>query len=169
MIACKTAKNVQSLVQFISNSFLMVGQMMNKNTSLTSLIILTELQFQHFRSQMSFIRFNFQNNHGNPSSGAYIPQSVQVNSDTIFRGSHWSCSSEVFLKILQNSQKNTCVGVSFLIKLKGLMTITLLKKRFRHRCVFFQFPKFLRTHFLQNTSGKLVLYSIAGRKTYSSL
>ena len=41
------------------------------------------------------------------------------------------CSlEEVFLKILQNSQKSTCVGVSFLIKFQALAVI---KKRLQYR------------------------------------
>ena len=36
-----------------------------------------------------------------------------------YRSSHWRCSVKtVFLKISQNSQENTCVGVSFLKKLQ---------------------------------------------------
>ena len=39
------------------------------------------------------------------------------------------CSMKyVFLKVLQNSQENTCVGVSFLIKLQIMMQCLLLKK-----------------------------------------
>ena len=43
-----------------------------------------------------------------------VQGSGQPNSDgTLFRGSHCSCSiKKVFLKILQNSQGSTCVGVS---------------------------------------------------------
>ena len=62
---------------------------------------------------MSLIRFSFQNNHGNQSSVEpyYSPQSDELNSDdTIFRGSHRSCSL---------TKENTCVGVSFFAK-KGL-------------------------------------------------
>ena len=56
------------------------------------------------------------------------------------------CSvKKVFLEISQNSQENTCARVSFLI--------TLLKKRLWHRCFPVNFAKFLRTPFLQNTSG----------------
>ena len=72
---------------------------------------------------MSLIRFNFQNNHGNPISGEpyHSPQSDQANSDDIiFRGIHWSYSlKNVFLKILKKSQENTCIGVSFLIALQA--------------------------------------------------
>ena len=41
---------------------------------------------------------------------------------------------EVFLKILLISQENTCVGVSFLIKLQAL--------RLQHRCVHVKLAKF---------------------------
>ena len=54
------------------------------------------LKNYHFNLQMFIIRFNFQNSHGNPSSGECYcnPQSGQPNSnDTIFRGScHRNCS-----------------------------------------------------------------------------
>ena len=40
--------------------------------------------------------------------------------DTIFRGSHCSCSiKKVFLKFLKNLKENTCIGVSFFIKLQA--------------------------------------------------
>ena len=65
----------------------------------------------------------------------------------------------MFLGILQNQQENTCARVSFLIKLKAwvLMRAILLKKRFWHRYFPVNFPKFLKTPFLQNTSGRLLL------------
>ena len=54
------------------------------------------------------------------------------------------CSAKkVFLKISQNSQENTCARISFLIKFRPA---TLLEKRLWHSW-------FLRTPFLQNTSG----------------
>ena len=46
----------------------------------------------------------------------------------------------MFLKILQNSQENTRVRVSFFFRLS-----TLLKKRLLHRCFPRNFAKFLRT------------------------
>ena len=49
------------------------------------------------------------------------------------------------LEISQNSQENACARVS------------LLKKRLWHRCFPVNFVKFLRTPFLQNTSGQLLL------------
>ena len=50
---------------------------------------------------------------------------------------------EVFLEISQNSQENNA---------------TLLKKWLWHRCLPVNFAKFLRTPFLDNTSGRLLLF-----------
>ena len=61
---------------------------------------------------------------------------------------------KVFLEIWQISQENTCARVSFLIKKRPA---TLLKRRLWHRCFPVNFVKFLRTPFLQNTSGRLLL------------
>ena len=62
----------------------------------------------------------------------------------------------MLLEILENSQKNTCARVSFLIKLQA-EPATLLKKRLWHRCFPVNFVKFLRTPFLQNTSRRLLV------------
>ena len=43
----------------------------------------------------------------------------------------------------------------------GLRPATLLKKRLRHRCFSVNFAKFLRTPFLQNTSGRVLLCFMA--------
>ena len=67
----------------------------------------------------------------------------------------------MFLEISQNSQENTCPrvsSVSFLVR-----PATLLKKRLWHRCFPVNFVKFLRTPFLQNTSGRLLLKLIFSR------
>ena len=86
----------------------------------------------------------------------------------IDRSSHWRCSvKKMFLEILQNSLENTCARFSFLIKLQASGNrhqTTLLKKRLWHRCFPVNFLKFLRTHFLQNTSGLLLRnrYTIIG-------
>ena len=45
----------------------------------------------------------------------------------------------------------------FFNKVVGLRFATLLKKRFWHRCFLVNFAKFLRTPFLYNTSGWLLL------------
>ena len=63
---------------------------------------------------------------------------------------------KLFLKILQNSQEKTCARVSFWYSCR-LNPATLLKKRLQHRCFCVNFIKYLITHFLQNTSGRLLL------------
>ena len=62
-------------------------------------------------------------------------QISDLDSEAATRG---ALSKKVFLKISQNSQENTCVRVSFLIQLKASV-------------------QFLRTSFLQNTLGRLLL------------
>ena len=52
----------------------------------------------------------------------------------------------MFVKISQNSRENTCVTVSFLIKL--------------HTCFPVNFPKYLRKSFLRNTSRRLLLVTV---------
>ena len=52
----------------------------------------------------------------------------------------------MFLKLLQNSQENTCASASFFIKL-----------RLWHKCFPMNFVKFLTAPFLQNTSWRLLL------------
>ena len=76
----------------------------NDEQKYTTLARKSNLQNCDFGLQMSLIRFNFQNNNGNPSSGElyYNPQSGQPSSkDTTFRGSHRSgLRKKVFLKFL---------------------------------------------------------------------
>ena len=117
---------------------------------------------------MSLIRFSFQNNHGNQSSVEpyYSRQSGQANSDdTFFRGSHRSCSLK---KVLLKKGKGLCRSL-FFHKVASLRTEHLLEKRIRRSCFSVNLAKFLRTPFSLNTSEKLPLYFIEGRKTYSSL
>ena len=59
-----------------------------------------------------------------------------------------SVKKMVFLDLSQNSQKNTCARVSFLITLQRLW----------HRFFLVNFSKFLRVPLLQNTSGRVLLY-----------
>ena len=60
------------------------------------------------------------------------------------------CSvKQVFLKILQNSQENTCAG--------AFIPAT-LKERLLHRNFLVNFAKFLKIPVLQNTSKRLLLY-----------
>ena len=53
-------------------------------------------------------------------------------------------------------KKHLCWNI-FLNKVADLRPATLLKKRLQRRCFFMNFPKFLRTTFLQNTPGQLFL------------
>ena len=67
---------------------------------------------------------------------------------------HRSSVKKLFLEILQNSWGNTCVRVSFLIKLQ--VSATLLKKRLRYFPV--SFVKFIRTTFSIEHHCWLLLY-----------
>ena len=71
------------------------------------------------------------------------------------RSSHQRCSvnKKVLLETSQNSQKNTCARVFF----DQDRLATLLKRRLWHMCTHVNFAKFLKTLFLQNTSGRLLL------------
>ena len=62
----------------------------------------------------------------------------------------------MFLKISQNSQKNTCVRFSFLKSCRP-EACNFIKKETLAQVFFMNFAKFLRTPFLQNTSGGLFL------------
>ena len=53
--------------------------------------------------------------------------------------------------------KHLCQSL-FFNKVASFTLATLLKKRLWHRCFPVNFAKFLRTPFLQNTSGRLFLY-----------
>ena len=71
------------------------------------------------------------------------------------------CSSKlVFLKISQYLQENSCVGVSFFIKLQAWRSAFLLKKRFQHRCFPVNIAKFLRAAFLRNNFCSLYFSEI---------
>ena len=93
---------------------------------------------------------------------------IYNNSYDCSHGTNWSCDlcdpiiysvqkaeaatsgvlrEKAFLEISQNSQENTCAMLG---------PATLLKKRLWHRCFPVNFVKFLRTPFLQNTSGRLL-------------
>ena len=62
---------------------------------------------------------------------------------------------EVFLKIWQISQENTCVRVSFL----SLQACNVIKKRLLHRCFPVKFEKYLRSPILKNICERLLLNS----------
>ena len=64
----------------------------------------------------------------------------------------------VLRNVTKLSQENTCARVSFFNKVAGLKHANLFKKRLWQRCFPVNFVKFLRTSFLQNTSGRLLLH-----------
>ena len=64
----------------------------------------------------------------------------------LHRSSHWRCSIE--RGVLENFAKFTG---------KHLCQSLFIKKGLWHRCFPVNFAKFLRAHFLQNTSGRLLL------------
>ena len=72
----------------------------------------------------------------------------------------WSTTSAVegvTIGVLKNFEKLTgkCQSL-FFNQVTGFRPATLLKKRLWHRCFLMSFVKFLRTPFLQNTSGQLL-------------
>ena len=69
------------------------------------------------------------------------------------------CRKKCSLKFRKIHRKTSVpeFRVSFLIKLQAAPA-TLLKKRLWHRCFPVNFLNFLRTPFLQNTSGRLLLH-----------
>ena len=69
---------------------------------------------------------------------------------------------KVFFKISQNPQEQPYVGLSHFNKVAGLNICNFIKKKkwLRNRCFPVNFTKFLRTAFLQNTFGRLLLYVI---------
>ena len=75
-----------------------------------------------------------------------------------YRSSHQRCSMKkgVLRNFTKFTGKHLCQSL-FFNKVAGLRPATLLKKRLWHRCFPVNFVKFLRTPFLQNTSGRLLL------------
>ena len=75
-----------------------------------------------------------------------------------YRSSHQSCSMKkgALVNFTKFTGKHLCQGL-FFNKLAGMKAATLLKKKLRHRCFPANFAKFLRTAYLQKTSGRLLL------------
>ena len=70
------------------------------------------------------------------------------------RRSHWRCSERkgVVRNLSTFTGKHLCQSL-FFDKCAGVSPATLLRKRLWHGCFLVNFEKFLRTPFLQNTSG----------------
>ena len=71
----------------------------------------------------------------------------------MFRSSHQRCSmkKDVLRNFSEFTGKHLCHSLCLGLQLY-------LKKRLQHRCFLVKFEKFLRTPFLQNRSGRLLLY-----------
>ena len=94
--------------------------------------------------------------------------SLQLVSEVLFRfllrnisnsrSSHSRCSMKkgVLRNVVKFTGKHLWQSL-FFNKVAGPRPATLLKKRLYHRCFLVSFMKFLRTPFLQNTSGRLLL------------
>ena len=75
-----------------------------------------------------------------------------------YRSCHQWCSvKKGVLKCFAKSTGKHLWQSLFFDKVAGLRSATSLKKRLWHRCFPVNFAKFLRTSFLQNTSGRLLL------------
>ena len=74
------------------------------------------------------------------------------------KSSYESCSLKkcVLRNFAKFTGKHLCQSL-FFDKVADLRPATLLKKRLWHRCFPVNFVKFLRTHFLETTSGRLLL------------
>ena len=88
----------------------------------------------------------------------FIIRLIRVNRHLHTKSSHRRCS--VRKGALRNFPKFTgkhlCQSL-FFNKITGPRPVTLFKKRLWHRCFPMNFGKFLRTPFLQNNSGRLLL------------
>ena len=80
------------------------------------------------------------------------------NCTLIYRSSWQRCSVRkgVLINFAKFTGKHLCQSL-FFNKVAGLRSATLLKKRLWHRYFPMNFVKFLKTSFLQNTSGRLPL------------
>ena len=75
---------------------------------------------------------------------------------TIIGRSHYSVKKGVLRNFVKIIGKHLSQSL-FFNKVAGLGPATLFKKRLWHRCFPVNFAKFLRTPFLPNTSGRLLL------------
>ena len=84
--------------------------------------------------------------------------------ENISRSSHQRCSikKDVLRNFTKFTGKHLCQSLLF-NKVVGPRLATLLKKRLWHRCFSVKFVKFLRTPFLQNTSGGCFFISFCSK------
>ena len=89
---------------------------------------------------------------------SYRSSSVVLNQ---YRGSHRRCfmKKSVLRNFTKFTGKHLCQSL-FFNKVADLRPATVFKKRLWHKCFPVNFVKFLRTPFLQNTSGRLLLSKV---------
>ena len=91
-------------------------------------------------------------------AGYNIPENFGLLSTTQLGTTRYSrpevfCKKGVFKNFAKFSEKHLCQSHFFNKKAAGLRPATLLKKRLWHMCFPVKLAKFLRTPYLQNTSG----------------
>ena len=102
----------------------------------------------------------------------FFRMSLFLRKSSFQKNSHWRCSVRKggFI-ILQISQQNTCVGVSFnkvtglkaynsFNKVTGLKAYNFIKKTLRHKCFPVKFAKFSRATISKNICERLILSSL---------
>ena len=89
----------------------------------------------------------------------FVPKAVQRILSSHKSIMNRKCSTrKLLLKISQHSQENTCVEISFLIKMQAFRSPALLKRDVTRTQVFFaNIDKFLRTLILKNICKRLLL------------
>ena len=87
----------------------------------------------------------------------YVQQKSIINRNLTCKSSNQRCSlgKGVLRNFPKFTRKHLCLS-PFLNTFTGLRPAALFKKRLWHRCFPVNFVKFLRTPFLQNTSGQLL-------------
>ena len=90
--------------------------------------------------------------------GGFLIDKITENLHNSWRISRCRCSLRkgVLRNFAKFTGKHLCQGL-FFNKVAGLRSATLLKKRLWYKCFPVNLAKFLRTCFLQNTSGRLLL------------
>ena len=153
LTACKIRKkDAQSLMQTISNSFHMVGQMMNKNTSSCSANYTHRFAILVHKCHSSDLIFKNNAVRKIVSAKLWWHHFQRQPPDLFYKKS-------VLKNFAKFTGKHLCR--SLLIAKETLTQVFF--------CFSVNLPKFLRTPFLQNISGRLLLYFIGGRKICSPL
>ena len=126
----------KSILKYFVNSvsnvpyivFLTPSQAYLLKSLLINLMTQSILQTHHLYSTKRNMPFRFLSVWN--TRGGFVRNTNAFYSDQVcYRSSHQKCSiKKLFLKILQYSQENICVGVSFLIKLQATRSPALLNR-----------------------------------------